>query len=161
RSWPTTAVLADTQGVCPWKVSAIRAGPVSFLSNPLASAAVSLTTGPAKATRGDIYDARFVPTVTGTATIVFTDLAGSTALRSLLGERPADAFRCEHDVALVRAVNEHRGRVVRARATGSWPRSTPPRTPSSPPKPCSGRWTAMACGSGPRRGGSRQDALVL
>jgi class 3 adenylate cyclase len=60
----------------------------------------------------------FVGPLTGTATVVFTDLAGSTALRARLGERAADAFRREHDAALVRAVNEHRGRLVKSAGDG-------------------------------------------
>ena len=55
---------------------------------------------------------------TGTATIVMTDLAGSTALRSQLGEEAADALRREHDAALTDVVVAHRGRVVKGAGDG-------------------------------------------
>ena len=50
--------------------------------------------------------------VTGTSTILFTD-AGSTALRTILGEKAADGLRREHDGLLRTATAEHRGRVVK------------------------------------------------
>ena len=55
---------------------------------------------------------------TGTATIVLTDLVGSTALRSQLGERAADELRRDHDAALTAAVSAHRGRVVKGAGDG-------------------------------------------
>jgi class 3 adenylate cyclase len=55
---------------------------------------------------------------TGTATIVFTDLVGSTALRSRLGEQAADDLRREHDAALADVVETHRGRVVKGAGDG-------------------------------------------
>ena len=55
---------------------------------------------------------------TGTATIVFTDLVGSTVLRSGLGERAADELRREHDAALSDAVVAHAGRVVKGAGDG-------------------------------------------
>ena len=55
---------------------------------------------------------------TGTATIVFTDLVGSTALRSQLGEQGADELRREHDAILTDAVVTHRGRVVKGAGDG-------------------------------------------
>lgn len=55
---------------------------------------------------------------TGTATIVFTDLVGSTALRSRLGEQVADELRREHDATLADAVVTHRGRVVKGAGDG-------------------------------------------
>jgi class 3 adenylate cyclase len=55
---------------------------------------------------------------TGTATIVVTDLVGSTRLRSALGEQTADDLRREHDVALTEAVTAHRGRVVKGAGDG-------------------------------------------
>ena len=55
---------------------------------------------------------------TGTATIVFTDLAGSTELRSGLGEEAADELRREHDAALSEVVAAHRGRVVKGGGDG-------------------------------------------
>ena len=55
---------------------------------------------------------------TGTATIVFTDLVGSTVLRSHLGEHAADELRREHDGLLSDAVVAHRGRVVKGAGDG-------------------------------------------
>lgn len=49
---------------------------------------------------------------TGTATLLMTDLANSTALRSTLGEQAADALRREHDRLLTDAVSAHQGRVL-------------------------------------------------
>ena len=59
-----------------------------------------------------------MPALTGTATIVFTDLVGSTALRSRLGEQAADDLRREHDAALADVVVTHRGRVVKGAGDG-------------------------------------------
>jgi class 3 adenylate cyclase len=59
-----------------------------------------------------------VGSMTGTATIVFTDLAGSTELRSGLGERAAGDLRREHDAALAALVIAHRGRVVKGAGDG-------------------------------------------
>ena len=56
--------------------------------------------------------------LTGTLTIVFTDLAESTALRARLGERSADVVRREHDHALAEVVARHHGRVVKATGDG-------------------------------------------
>ena len=56
--------------------------------------------------------------VTGTATIVFTDMVGSTALRSRLGEQAADDLRREHDAMLGAVVDAHRGRVVKGAGDG-------------------------------------------
>ena len=62
-------------------------------------------------TRDAIVWAPMAPS-TGTATIVVTDLAGSTALRSQLGEEAADGLRRDHDAALPDVVVAFRGRVV-------------------------------------------------
>jgi class 3 adenylate cyclase len=59
-----------------------------------------------------------VGAVTGTLTVVFTDLAESTALRARLGERLADAVRRDHDRALAEVVARHHGRVVKATGDG-------------------------------------------
>src|SRR4051812_35732361 len=56
--------------------------------------------------------------VTGTVTVVFTDLAESTALRTRLGEQIADVVRRDHDHALAEVVGRHRGRVVKATGDG-------------------------------------------
>jgi class 3 adenylate cyclase len=63
------------------------------------------------------YDSTVAPT-TGTATIVFTDLAASTELRAGLGEGAADNLRRQHDAALAAAVAAHRGRVVKGAGDG-------------------------------------------
>src|SRR5262245_41731693 len=49
----------------------------------------------------------------GTATVLFTDLVGSTELRSRLGDVAADALRRAHDALLADAVGTHRGTVVK------------------------------------------------
>jgi class 3 adenylate cyclase len=59
-----------------------------------------------------------VAATTGTATIVVTDLVGSTPLRSALGEHAADDLRREHDAALTAVVTAHRGRVVKGAGDG-------------------------------------------
>jgi len=50
---------------------------------------------------------------TGTATILFTDLVGSTAQRARLGEEAAEAVRRTHDRLLAEAVTAHRGTVAK------------------------------------------------
>ncbi len=49
---------------------------------------------------------------------MFTDLVGSTALRSRLGEQAADKLRRDHDATLTDAVVTHRGRVVKGAGDG-------------------------------------------
>jgi class 3 adenylate cyclase/tetratricopeptide (TPR) repeat protein len=46
---------------------------------------------------------------TGTATILFTDLVGSTALRTKLGEERAETYRQAHHRLLTDAIVKHRG----------------------------------------------------
>ncbi len=53
-----------------------------------------------------------------TATVVFTDLVGSTELRSRLGEEDGDALRRRHDDALRAVVDGHGGRVVKGLGDG-------------------------------------------
>lgn len=53
-----------------------------------------------------------------TMTVVFTDLVGSTAMRSELGDDRADELRREHDELLARLVDEHRGVVVKGTGDG-------------------------------------------
>jgi len=48
-----------------------------------------------------------------TAIVVFTDLVGSTELRSRLGEDAAEALRHKHDALVAAAVEASRGRVVK------------------------------------------------
>jgi class 3 adenylate cyclase len=48
-----------------------------------------------------------------TATVLFTDLVGSTELRGLLGYRAADALRREHDRLLTEARQIGQGGVER------------------------------------------------
>jgi len=50
---------------------------------------------------------------TGTATILFTDLVGSTAQRAHLGQEAAEAVRRTHDRLLTDALTAHQGRVGR------------------------------------------------
>ena len=49
----------------------------------------------------------------GTVTVMFTDLAGSTVLRSRLGEEAADRLRGVHDAVLTDAIVTNGGRVVK------------------------------------------------
>ena len=53
-----------------------------------------------------------------TATILFTDLVGSTELRGRLGEEAADELRRRHDEGLSKAVADHDGRVVKGLGDG-------------------------------------------
>src|SRR5438067_6935914 len=48
-----------------------------------------------------------------TAIVLFTDLVGSTELRSRLGEDAAEELRRHHDRLIVGAVEGHRGRLVK------------------------------------------------
>jgi len=52
------------------------------------------------------------------AVVVFTDLVGSTALRSRVGEDVAEELRRRHDTALAEAVQAHGGRVVKGLGDG-------------------------------------------
>ena len=54
----------------------------------------------------------------GTATVLFTDLVGSTALRTRLGEEAAEALRAEHDRLVASAIEAERGRVVKSLGDG-------------------------------------------
>jgi class 3 adenylate cyclase/tetratricopeptide (TPR) repeat protein len=53
-----------------------------------------------------------------TATVLFTDLVGSTELRARLGEGAADDLRRIHDRLLCEAVEAHAGRVVKGLGDG-------------------------------------------
>ncbi|MGH9009086.1 MAG: ATP-binding protein, partial [Acidimicrobiia bacterium] len=53
-----------------------------------------------------------------TATVLFTDLVGSTELRGRLGEEAAEDLRRKHDELLARAVEGHGGRVVKGLGDG-------------------------------------------
>lgn len=55
---------------------------------------------------------------TGTATVVFTDLVGSTELRASLGEQAADDLRRSHDDTLGSVVSAHGGEVVKGLGDG-------------------------------------------
>jgi len=55
----------------------------------------------------------------GTWTIVFTDLVGSTAQRTRIGEVAADALRREHDRVLADAAARHGGAVVKGMGDGA------------------------------------------
>jgi len=54
----------------------------------------------------------------GTSTILFTDLVGSTELRSRLGDGAADELRRAHDLLLGAAVDEHGGTLVKRLGDG-------------------------------------------
>jgi len=54
----------------------------------------------------------------GTATILFTDLVGSTELRARLGDGAADELRRVHDQLLTGAVEEHGGTTVKGLGDG-------------------------------------------
>ncbi len=49
----------------------------------------------------------------GTVTVMFTDLAGSTAMRARLGEESADRLQGVHDALLTDAITTNGGRVVK------------------------------------------------
>ena len=49
----------------------------------------------------------------GTATVMFTDLVGSTAMRSRVGEDAADVLRGVHDGVLIEAIESNDGRIVK------------------------------------------------
>jgi hypothetical protein len=53
-----------------------------------------------------------------TATVLFTDLVGSTELRGRLGEEAADELRRRHDHLLGLAVEANNGRVVKGLGDG-------------------------------------------
>jgi len=53
-----------------------------------------------------------------TATVLFTDLVGSTELRGRLGEEAADELRRRHDQLLAQAVEANNGRVVKGLGDG-------------------------------------------
>ncbi|MGH9289490.1 MAG: ATP-binding protein [Acidimicrobiales bacterium] len=55
----------------------------------------------------------------GTWTIVFTDLVGSTAQRTRIGDVAADALRREHDRILGDAVAQHGGTIVKGTGDGA------------------------------------------
>ena len=55
---------------------------------------------------------------TSTASVVFTDVVGSTELRGRLGEEAADEFRRAHDAAVTAAIVESNGRVVKSLGDG-------------------------------------------
>ncbi len=55
---------------------------------------------------------------TTTATVMFTDLVGSTALRSRMGEEGADELRRSHDTALSGVVVQHSGAVIKGGGDG-------------------------------------------
>jgi class 3 adenylate cyclase len=54
-----------------------------------------------------------------TATVLFTDLVGSTALRSRIGEEAADRLRVEHDALVHGAIVANRGAVVKHTGDGA------------------------------------------
>src|SRR5262245_28627380 len=58
------------------------------------------------------------PARTGTATILFTDLVGSTAQRTALGEEAAEGQRRTHDRLLADAVAAHHGTVAKSVGDG-------------------------------------------
>jgi class 3 adenylate cyclase len=57
-------------------------------------------------------------TTTQTATILVTDLVGSTELRASLGEDRAESVRRDHDRSLVDAAQTHGGTVVKGLGDG-------------------------------------------
>ena len=64
---------------------------------------------------------------TGTATVLFIDLVGSTALRATLGEEGADELRRAHDALLGRCVSAHGGGAIKGGGDGISGRSGPRR----------------------------------
>jgi len=56
---------------------------------------------------------------TGTATVLFTDMVGSTARRAEIGEEAADRLRQAHDEVVGAAVADHRGIIVKHTGDGA------------------------------------------
>jgi class 3 adenylate cyclase len=54
----------------------------------------------------------------GTATILYTDVVGSTEMRSRLGDAEADRLRRHHDDILATVVTKHSGTVVKGLGDG-------------------------------------------
>ncbi len=54
----------------------------------------------------------------GTRTVLFTDMVGSTALRTELGDIAADSLRSEHEQVLRAAIEDHGGVVVKVMGDG-------------------------------------------
>ena len=55
---------------------------------------------------------------TSTASVLFTDVVGSTELRGRLGEEAADELRRTHDAVVTAAIVESNGRVVKSLGDG-------------------------------------------
>ena len=69
-----------------------------------------------------------------TATIVITDLVGSTALRAELGEEAADRLRSEHDARLTAVAESHGGTVIKGTGADEQEEQPPPAAgPSGQP----------------------------
>src|SRR4051812_45390991 len=60
----------------------------------------------------------WVDATTSTASVLFTDLVGSTELRSRVGEESADEIRRRHDAVLTTAIEANHGRVVKSLGDG-------------------------------------------
>ena len=78
---------------------------------------------PVRATCGSMWPRKVEVAVAvtagaGTRTILFTDMVGSTALRSRLGDGPADEIRRAHDVLLAEVIGAHSGTVVKGTGDG-------------------------------------------
>ena len=54
----------------------------------------------------------------GTATVLFTDVVGSTALRTRLGDAAADELMRRHEHVLADIVTEHSGSLVKGLGDG-------------------------------------------
>src|ERR1051326_2374646 len=67
-----------------------------------------------------------------TATVVFTDMVSSTALRVRLGEERADELRRIHDRLLSARVEGHRGRVLKGQGDGLVAALAPPPAAPAP-----------------------------
>jgi len=64
------------------------------------------------------YAACVAGAASGTATILYTDLVGSTAMRSRIGDTAADDVRRRHDTLCGAIVERHDGRVVKGLGDG-------------------------------------------
>jgi hypothetical protein len=82
------------------------------------------------------------------ATLLFTDLVGSTEKARELGDAAWRELLADHLVATRGLLERFRGREVSMRATGSWPSSTAPPLRSGAPRPSATRRAARGCRCG-------------
>jgi pimeloyl-ACP methyl ester carboxylesterase len=90
-----------------------------------------------------------VPTTRVLATVLFTDIVGSTERAARLGDRRWRELLGVHDDLGRRLVEQWGGKVSRRPATARWPASTAPGGPSPARSPCATSSVTSTCASGP------------